>query len=228
VFEIFSGGLYGDPTRATFRGRLRLPAQAIAGGKAIMNYEDGVPALTLFQDKGRLLLWNLPLQREQSDWASLPEFVLLLGEILFHNSRSDASSQSRRFVTGQSLARECDGDVLDADVRLEFNGQPLKTVRRVANNRTVFTSASARLPGLYAWHCRGALVERQPVNFPAVESDLRTQNEIKLGNDSLPAIVSEKSIHQLKEGTPLWPRLLLFAALFALVEGLVLARGDKL
>jgi len=130
-------------------------------------------------------------------------------------------------VTGQSLAREFEGNVLDADVQLEFNGQPLKTVRRFANNRTVFTTAEARRPGLYSWRYRGGLLERQPVNFPVVESDLRTQNEVKLGAATVPAILSEKSIRQLKEGTPLWPPLLMCAALFALVEGLVLARGDK-
>lgn len=227
VFKIFAGGVYGDPARAAFKARLRLPEEPVARGKAILNYEDGVPALVLFQDQGRLLLWNLPLQREYSDWASQPEFLPLLGEILFHNRRRTVPNQARHFVTGQSLAREFEGDVLDADVKLEFNGQPLKTVRRFANNRTVFTTTEARLPGLYAWHYRGSLLARQPVNFPVVESDLRTQNEIKLGTASVPAILSDKSIRQLKEGTPLWPQLLMLAALFALVEGLVLARGDK-
>jgi hypothetical protein len=228
VFKVFAGGVYGDPTRATFKARLRLPAAPLAGGASLLNYEDGHPALVLFQDQGRLLLWNLPLQREVSDWAALPEFVPLLGELLFHYRRRGAPGQARRFVTGQNLAREFEGDVLEADVRLEFHGQPLKTIRRAANQRTVFTTSEARWPGLYAWHYRGALVERQAVNFPVVESDLRTQGEIKLGTARVPAILSEKSIRQLNEGTPLWPQLLLCAAVFALIEGLVLARRDRL
>jgi len=227
VFKVFGGGIYGDPARAAFKARLRLPAEAVAGGKALLNFEDGVPALVLFQDKGRLLLWNLPLQREFSDWASQPEFLPLLGELLFHNRRRATPNQTHRLVTGQSLAREFVGNILETDVKLEFNGRPLKTVRRVANNRTLFTTSEARSPGLYSWYYRGNLLERQPVNFPVVESDLRTQDEIKLGAASVPAIRSEKSIRQLTEGTPLWPQLLMVAASFALLEGLVLARREK-
>ncbi len=227
VFKIFSDGVYGDPARATFKARLQLPAGALAGGRAILNFEDGAPALVLFQDKGRLLLWNLPLQREFSDWAAQPEFLPLLGEVLSHYRRRTAPNQTRRLVTGQSLAREFEGDMLDADVKLEFNGRLLRTVRHVAGARTVFTTSDARSPGLYSWYYRGNLLERQPVNFPAVESDLRTQAEIKLGETSMPAIPGEKSIRQLTEGTPLWPQLLMVAAAFALMEGLVLARKEK-
>lgn len=227
VFKIFGGGVYGDLARATFKGRLRLPAEAVARGKAILQYEDGMPGLVLFQDPGRLVLWNLPLQREFSDWASQPEFLPFLGELLYHHRRRATPQQALRFVTGQSLAREFDGNVLETEVRLEFNGQPVKTVRRFANNRTVFTTAEARQPGLYSWQYRGGMLERAPVNFPVVESDLRTQNDLQLGAAKVPAIRSDKSLRQLKEGTPLWPQLLLWAALFALVEGLMLARGDK-
>ena len=227
AFKIFLGGVYGDLARATFKTRLRLPADCLAEGKPILNYEDGMPALVLFQEKGRLLLWNLPLQRESSDWAAQPEFLPFLGELLYHHRRSATPNLARRCVTGQSLAREFEGEVLEADVRLEFNGQLLKTVRRFANNRTVFTTSEARWPGLYSWHYRGELLERQPVNFPVMESDLRTQSELKLGAASVPAILSDKSIRQLREGAPLWPQLLALAALFVLLEGLMLARGDK-
>ncbi|MBK8478213.1 MAG: VWA domain-containing protein [Opitutaceae bacterium] len=225
VFKVFADGLYGDPTRATFRGRAHLAAPA--GGKAILNYEDGVPALAAFVDPGCLLLWNLPLQRELSDWAVQPEFLPFLGELLFHYRRQTADRRVQRFATGQSLTQEFEGEVLAEDVKLEFNGQPLAVRRQVANRRTVFSTTEARLPGLYSWYHRGALLERQAVNFPAVESDLSTQAEIKVGTQGLVALRGEQSIRQLQEGSPLWPQLLLLAVVGVVVEGLLLVWKDK-
>jgi hypothetical protein len=227
IFKVFADGLYGDPTRTTFKGRAHLAADVPAGGKAILNYEDGVPALTAFVDPGCLLLWNLPLQREFSDWAVQPEFLPFLGEMLFHYRRQTCERRMHRFATGQSLTREFEGEVLAEDVKLEFIGQPVPVRRQVADHRTEFATTEARLPGLYSWYYRGALLERQAVNFPAVESDLHAQDEIKLGSQDLVALRGDQSIRKMQEGSPLWPQLLLLAVAGVVFEGLLLAWKDK-
>ncbi len=227
AFKVFGDGLYGDPTDAVFRGRLAVPAGLRAGSGVILNYEDGVPALAFLDEARRLLFWNLPLERELSDWALQPEFLPFFGELLYHNRRAGAPQRARRFTTGQRLVREFDGVVLADDVRLEHGGQPLPTARRALGERTEFSTDTARQPGLYAWYHRGALLERQAVNFPVIESDLRTQSEVALGGRAVAAIGGGQSIRQLQEGSPLQPQLLLLAVVCLVAEGLILVKGGR-
>lgn len=225
MLAVFASGTYGDPARGTFAGRLRLPE--LGGAKSILNYEDGQPALTVLRDGGALLLWNLPLQREVTDWALQIEFVPFLGELILHHRQKTAPGPQRDFLAGQMLARQFEVEVLDRDVQLRRGETLVPVVRQAGGRGTLLTAPEARVPGVYAWQFRGAALERQTVNFPPVESDLRTGPAPDFGNSSVVRISGKRSLEQMREGQPLWPWLLAVGLLVAGLEGLVLMRVDR-
>ena len=225
VLAVFASGTYGDPARGTFAGRLRLPD--LSGAKPILNYDDGIPALTVLRDGGALLLWNLPLQREFSDWALHLEFVPFIGELILHHRQQTARGGPPALMAGQMLTRQFDLAVLDQDVQLRRGEALVPLVRQAAATGTRFSAPEARVPGVYAWHYRGSPLERQVLNFPTSESDLRTGPAPDFGQPGVVRISGKRSLEQLREGQPLWPWLLAAALLVAALEGLVLLRVDK-
>jgi hypothetical protein len=227
LFEVFAGGLYGDPTRAVFTSRYCQPAQAFSSGRTLLEFEDGEPALALFEGAGKLAWWNLPMSREHSDWALQPECVSLFGELLRQHRRRDGLLRPSEFVVGQLPFQEFQEEVLDADVRVETAGRVLKVLRRANGGTTMFTTEEARAPGICQWYFRDRLLGRQAVNFPPVESDLRTQATIPLDGRSVPTFSGQRSIADVREGTSLWPYLLALAALMVLGEGLALVWVEK-
>jgi hypothetical protein len=227
LFEVFAGGLYGDPTRAAFTSRYDQPAQTLSSGTTLLVFEDGVPALALFEGAGKLAWWNLPLSRAHSDLALQPEFVSLFGELLRQHRRREGLLRPSEFVVGQLPFQEFREELLDGDVRVETAGRALKVLRRSTGGTTMFTTEEARLPGICQWFFRGRPLNRQAVNFPSVESDLRTQATIPLGGRSVPIFPGQRSIAELREGTPLWPYFLALAAVMVLGEGLALVWTEK-
>lgn len=225
VLAVYASGTYGDPARGTFAGRLRLPK--FAGAAPVLDYEDGVPALTVIRQGGSLVLWNLPLQRAFSDWALHTEFVPFVGELILHHRRTTVSGSPHDFPIGQALARQFETEVLDKDVELWHGKQWVPVAPKPGGKGLWLTATEARTPGIYAWRYRDNPVEQQTVNFPSSESDLRTAPAPDLGNSRVVRIAGRQSIEQMREGQPLWPWLLALGMVVAGLEGLVLLRVDK-
>jgi hypothetical protein len=228
ALKIFEGGLYGDPVRGQFLGRLKFSESSLNPGKIILAYNDRVPALVHYKNNGNLFLWNLPLQREFSDYAAQMEFLPFFGELILQHRHAPANATLSDLPPGMPLSREFEAQILDTDVRLQTGNNTLPLKRETTRTGVAFTSENMRQPGIYEWTCRGQSVGHQTVNFPTVESDLLALPCLNTASGNVINLAPRESVKQLREGTPLWPLLLALALTAALLEGLVLWRIDKL
>lgn len=228
VFGVFNKGARGDPTRGLIRARYEMDAARLTGAKPVLQYEDGVPALAFAGAGGRLVIWNIPLQTEFSNWAGQPEFLPFLNELVLQHRGGDASRQGgATLLPGQSLRWSFGQDVVAKDVQLEREGRVIEARRESDAKGVVFASAPVPATGDYQWKLRGRVVAHSIVNFPVIESDLRTIAAADLEKPGAVAVAAGHSVAGMREGTRLWPLLLGIALALALVEGLVLMKAEK-
>ncbi|MFC1461233.1 VWA domain-containing protein [Verrucomicrobiota bacterium] len=229
VFELFEGGLHGDPARGVFRARLDLPRSVMQAGDLLLQYDDGVPALTRFNRNGKLLLWNLPLDPEFSNWAGQVEFLPFLGELLL-TSRAEVEVRDdlldRR--PGESVVWKPDRDLLVSDVALWREDRSAIPIREQADLGAVsFVSDQVLVPGVCTWEHLGKPMGLSVVNFPAVESDLRTMSLDEAESAGTVTLAGASAVRQLRDGIDLWPYLLGLAAALVLVEAGVLVWAER-
>jgi len=225
-FAVFGGGEFGDPARGIFRGRLRLPPADGPLAATLMEYDDRVPALVRVASEdrsgGTLFLWNLPLQAAAGDWAGHPEFLPLFAEMVL-TARTGLSPPARGdvFEPGQRLVRQFERDLLPGDVRLaDESGRPYAVEGQAAADGVSFVSERAEEPGLYTWRAGEAPPGYSAVNFPSVESDLRTVAPRKVAAAGQ-ALGGGRLMLAAQEGQPLWPRALACALAALTLEGFV-------
>ncbi|MBU4461154.1 MAG: hypothetical protein KJ579_11340, partial [Verrucomicrobia bacterium] len=226
VFRIFSGGEYGNPAAGAVYARLDLSPLAVPPATVLMAYEDGVPALARSNRGGVLFLWNLPLGRGESDIGGRMEFVPLLGEMILA-SRTGGGDPGREGTPGGRLAWPAD---LAADGRvLKLLGPDGQEPGLAASPSATggLTSDPIAEPGLYRWESEGRLLRHEAVNFPAVESDLRAVDVAPSGDGRELRVKSGAMVKHLREGVPLWPRLLGAGMLLVLLEGLMLLWAER-
>jgi hypothetical protein len=229
VFRLFATGEYGDPAGGRFRGRWRVPLDCLPGdGTALMEYEDGAPALLRYRGSGSVFVWNLPLAPEHSDFAGRVEFVPLLGEVLLSCRAAGPGTDRLGEVTcGEPLCLDLPDGALAAEVELRDGAGAVVPTALCESGSRCFAQAEGSLdPGLYTWQRGGVTVSRAAVNFPRPESDLRLQPDSALARAG-GVFRGGADLRRLREGVVLWPWLLALAAVAALAEGIVLPWAER-
>lgn len=229
VFRPFSGGEYGDPARGTFLGRHVMDPAAVKNGEILMTYDDGVPALIRFKRGGHLYLWNITLRGEFSNYASRTGYLPVLGELLLAGRvAAGPDAAAGNCLAGERLSWRLDGDISAAEVSLTDPDGRQVPLREQRSTRDIsLVSVSGTEPGLYSWAMQGQRLGFCAVNFPQVESDLRTFQMDELNTAGSAGVGEGVAIHWLREGIRLWPWLLGLGLLLLLIEGIALVIFEK-
>ena len=226
IFAAFAGGEFGDPARGRVRGHLALAAAQLPPGDPLMTYGDGTPALWLCRTFPPVLLWNIPVDAARSSFQNQGEFVPLLGELLLHLRRGapDAASPDAAAMTGRPLIFQAGIDTRLDEVRLlDAEGSPL-AVKPDPGRGLVIAEAPPH-PGIHVWTIGEQPVAHVAVNFPGVESDLRSLSPSEIKALGMLAAVSGRDMRRWQAGVPLWPRLLWLVMALLMVEAAVAASG---
>jgi len=146
------------------------------------------------------------------------EFVALFAELVLSGRASSAGTAA--IVPGDHLSWIPEQGFLAADVRLITPGGALPVVAaRHQAAEHVLSGGIAERPGLYAWQAHDQTMAYSAVNFPVVESDLRTLTPADLRSGSAALTLADgHSVRRLREGIPLWPYALAVALLLAITE----------
>ena len=224
IFSLFAGGEFGDPSRGLFRERLHVTKEALPGAQVLMAYDDGVPALARLKKNGCLYFWNMSLNPELNNWASHVEFLPFLAELLLRSRpQADGGIVYTEHLPGEPVSWHVGRLVLASDMALHNHlGQALPIRRSGGDRSTRFVSLEPPPTGPYKWLHAGRHIGYSAVNFPTIESDLRTMThqEVRTG-DSIVATGGNK-VRQLRDGVKLWPYLLALALCLGLLEGVTL------
>ena len=224
VFALFASGSFGDPVNAHFRQRVTTPA--FVPTPPLLAFDDGVPALTLLDfGNGRerpalIAWWNLDLG--ESDWTSRAGFLPFFGEFIRHLALRTENGTLRSFEPGEPLRLDA-GAALDPKFVTLVNDldqpAPLAAESPGTPQRLITTASPA--PGSYRWLAQGGVLDRAVINFPESESDLRQLTAEELAQAGGPVVgnAARARLSELREGRPLWPWCLAFAALCLLAEG---------
>lgn len=217
VFALFGGGDAGNPAGGKFSERLELSPGSWPDEGTLLAYQDGVPAVA---EWGRVILWNVSLDKSEPRWAERAEFVPFLAELVLSGRRGSSAMAGGDFPSGSKISRNLPGDTLDEEVAIT---SPLGeiAVGRAGAGSPVFHSKSPLGPGLYEWLVHGSSAGYSTVNFPAAESDLRAQDLPAMAGPEVMTLAANESVSSLRKGIPLWPWLLGFACLCLLAESLV-------
>ncbi len=232
LFEVFSGGDFGDPARGTYQERVVWPSRNGGDPVAVLlAWQDDTPALVRESaGAGRIYGWNIPLEENgRAAYALLPEFLALAGEIA-RTARDGISVPGRETLAGRSVSRAFPADW---GVR-----EPVLEGPRDHNQRPAwegdarfdrFLTAPLPEPGVYSWRSDGRTVGLTAVRFPADQSDLRTRNPDTFTSETAITLNHANQVRRLREGVDWWPWFLALAAGLLLAEALFcrLARPDK-
>ena len=239
VFALFAGGAFGDPAGGKFRHRWSAPAFP-AGARTLLAYDDGRPALTLFDisltpaaalnsqlstlnSRSTIAWWNLDLAA--TDWPARAAFVPFFGEFLRHLALRAGTGTLHTFEPGEPLRLDA-GAAVDPKIITLLNDAdqpvPLAAESPRAPQRLVTTAPPP--PGSYRWLAHGGVLDRAVINFPESESDLRqlTAAELAQAGGTVVTDAARARLAGMREGRPLWPWCLAFAALCLLAEGVCL------
>jgi hypothetical protein len=85
----------------------------------------------------------------------------------------------------------------------------------------------ALAPGLYSWENQGKSVAHGVVNFPAVESDLRSLRPEEIRKAGAVVAKSGSAVRHLRDGIKLWPHLLALGFALVLAEGATLLWAER-
>ncbi|MCK9589346.1 MAG: BatA and WFA domain-containing protein [Terrimicrobiaceae bacterium] len=217
VFALFGGGDAGNPAGGKFSERLELSPGSWPDEGTLLAYQDGVPAVA---EWGRVILWNVSLEKSEPRWAERAEFVPFLAELVLSGRRGPSAMAGGDFPSGSKISRDFPGDTLDEEVAITSPPGEI-AVGRAGAGSPVFRSKSPLGPGLYEWLVHGSSAGYSTVNFPAAESDLRAQDLPAMAGPEVMTLAANESVSSLRKGIPLWPWLLGFACLCLLAESLV-------
>jgi hypothetical protein len=224
VFSLFATGTYGDPANGSVRRRVQTPAGW--QGEVLLKFSDHQPALTECETATPLVWWNLDLGT--TDWPTRTAFLPFFGEFLRHLSTKVRTTAVREFESGTPLRLDASATDPSRVQLLDERDSELKLRPENPQTVTLLRSTEPARPGSYRWAAQGTVLDRAIVNFPEVESDLRTltQEELKGTAGLLIAGGTQQTMADLREGKPLWPWFIAAAALFFLSEGILL-RGPR-
>lgn len=221
------------PARIPLKKRLRfseLPPKA----ERIMSYADGSPFLwTVPAGAGRLWVSSTGVERQWSEWALSPFFVVTMREII-------RTSISERLLpltvkVGDTLPLFIPGRKTKLELQIKNPaGKKSRTTLLRQRPEQPFPANGFSQPGIY--HLLSDKKEwKVAVNLPETELDFNY-----LSPSELAAALPETKIYQaadweehrdqiakLKKGRPLWPGLLLTAFLTTMIELLLISRMNR-
>ena len=221
IFGLFASGSFGDPVKAHFRQRVG--AKVYSPTPPLLVFDDGFPALTLldFNNGGErpavIAWWNLDLG--ESDWASQTGFVPFFGEFIRHLALRAGNEKMRSVEPGEPLRLDA-GAAVDPKLVTLVNDLDQPATLAVESAQRLSTAAPPA-PGSYRWLAQGSVLDRAVINFPESESDLRqlTAAELAPAGGTVVSDSARAHLAELREGRPLWPWCVAFAALCLLAEG---------
>ena len=226
--QLFRSGDFGNPFAGNFRERLHLPAAlaTLPNIRPIALFADGLPALLECPtDKASILLWNLPLDPNKTDWPTQGSFLPALAEILLR-TRPRSAAEPVYALPGSPLTwSSTDPAHAGAISLLGSASAPIEITESTTAGGSLWQATPPATPGLFRWQFSGQPIAFTAVNFPDSESDLRPLEtapafgKLDASNNSL---VRQAALAQ---GLPLWPWLALAGILFLTLESLVHARS---
>ncbi|MEI6676113.1 MAG: VWA domain-containing protein [Verrucomicrobiota bacterium] len=226
--QLFRSGDFGNPFAGNFRERLHLPAAlaVLPNIRPIAIFADGLPALLECPtSNASILLWNLPLDSNKTDWPTQGAFLPALAEILLRTRPRGAAEPAYAQPGSPPTWSSTDPAHAGAISLLGPSSEPIEITESTTAGGTLWQAKSPATPGLFRWRFSGQPVAFTAVNFPDSESDLRplattpTFGKLDAANDSL---VRQAALAQ---GLPLWPWLALAGLLFLVLESLIHARS---
>jgi hypothetical protein len=192
----------------------------------LISFTDGTPALARLEGGRSVYLWNIPLGPGESNFASRPFFVPLLGELIL-SGRSGPGSGPAEICPGGFVSIALPPGSGGDGVSLTGPGgreTPLKT--DFPGGQTRMSAGPLSECGIYEWRGRGKLLGMAAVNFPPPESDLAAFE------DGVPGLAGNtvKSGARAAAGfepVELWPPVFFAALLAAALETLLIMRRKR-
>lgn len=226
AFSLFRDGLYGDPAQGSFRKRLVIDG-SVTLGKPILSYADGKPALIECSGETSLLIWLPLLSAESGDWVSQSGFMPFAGEVMGSLKSKErislpVSSEPGEILSFTSLSGFDRARLLDQS-DTEF---PVVRVDSEADGIR-YVSEPVESPGIYRVCSRNDCTPVKVVNFPAVESDLRSGPPPVLSTK--PSFGGGKAgdLQAKREGIDLWKMLIWALLAFIALESLLVFLLDR-
>ena len=204
-----------------FREYVALPEQGV--GERLLAFTDGAPALAHRRiGSGHLLVWNMPIGPDKSDFLTFPELLIpLVGECLAHY-RTAGAFLKPSILPGERV--RVPPRLRESVAVFSLTGPGGRTIPLSrSDGRKIEWTPPLRWPGVYTWRIGGEPAGRVVVNFPSIESDLR-RLPVPPGGAHAGVIRSGSDYRLLEEGVPLWPRLYAAALLAFAVELILMVR----
>jgi len=225
VFTLFRDGEFGDPAQAAFRKRLRLPVAGLKG-QALISFADGLPALYLCDANPACVLWAAPLSAGTGDWATQLPFLPFFGELV--GSLRARRAHGLQAVASPGATVSWLAPIQAESVRLadEQGDEIAVTESSRGLEGRMFVSDPIARPGAYRWYDGATCREVRMVNFPAVESDLRTAPPPELSAAGKSLLQRAADLRAAREGRPLWKMLAWLAVALLLAESAVVLWCD--
>ncbi len=231
IFSLFATGEFGDPLKGNFMTRLNFPPLALPPtGDVLLEYDDGIPALASYRHgRGVFYFWNIFLGEERSDWASSPQFVPFMGELVMNVGRDPLDlPEKTSFSPGQKMVFDLKGDESAEDLSLAGEDEKILPVHQILSaDKRFFVSDPAEECGLYTWKHRDSTLGYSTVDFVPIESDLRTLPEQTIAKIGAISSSGGGGIRDFVHGIEVWPYFLLLAVLLILLEGSVALWMEK-
>lgn len=221
LFQIFSGGDYGNPARGRYEERLRWPG-SVGDLTTLMSWEDDSPALARQNiGPGQLYLWNLPLEQEgQLAFALQPEYVALAGELLREARSRRQARDGGITLAGRSVLRSfpTSWGVRHPEITGPEDFKQSPTWKQGEGTDDFITESLPHV-GVYRWINEGERVGLTAVVFPTDQSDLRTLplNALQAASEGI-VLRGSSQIRQLREGKEWWPLFLGIAVALTMTE----------
>jgi hypothetical protein len=204
--------------------------EAVTLGKSILSYADGKPGLIECEGETSLLIWLALLSPESGDWVSQPGFVPFTGEVMGSLKGKErislpVSSEPGEILSFTSLPSFDQARLLDQSDAVF----PVLRVDSEADG-TRHVSEPIESAGIYRVCSRNDCTPVQVVNFPAIESDLRSGPPPVLSTE--PSFSGGKAgdLQAAREGIHLWKMLIWALLAFMVLESLfvfLLDRDDR-
>lgn len=224
--SLFMNGEYGDPFQAAFTRRLVFQDLDV-GGKPLAAFTDGKPALIEFDGPSSVVLWLAPLSPECSNWASQSPFLPFFGELLASLRNFDHVILPEAALTGESLTFKA-SSLFDDSLLYDESGStfPVKRLDTV-DSGSRFVSGPINEPGIYRLCTKTDCSSPQIINFPAIESDLRTGQPPMITKAPVRTVRNVAELNKSREGTDLWKILVWTALLLIVFECLLVLMLDN-
>ena len=213
IFELFSGGEFGNPLAGKFRERIVFPGDL--PGTILARFSDNKTAMLMAKNRP-ILVSALSLDPEKSTWPMEAPFLPAIGEILLHLAPQVAMENFSALAGAPLVWTDPAADGSTAPV-LE---SPDSNKLALAGTGTTWKAETRAVPGIYRWLVSDQPVHFTAVNFPTTESDLAPM-------DSPPSVsgstmnTDSSAAALLSSGLPLWPWLIAATLLCFLTESFV-------